>query len=212
MDGEGDIVITGVIEELTASVLTVLKTGNGSLTLGGANTYTGVTTVNAGTLLVTGSTAAASTVNVNNTSTLGGNGTIGGVVNVASTAFLVPGTSIDTLTVNGNVDLNGALLVEIDELDVNVNDLLDVNALLDITGAAVNFDITGALTQIAYIFATYDDLVGTFTGGDNAPAGYTIDYAYQGNNIALVLIPVPAAMPAGLALLGTVILRRHRLA
>jgi fibronectin-binding autotransporter adhesin len=61
------------------------KTGNGTLQLNGANTYTGTTLVSAGTL--------------------GGSGTIAGPVSVASGARLSPGTSIGTLTVNNTLNL-----------------------------------------------------------------------------------------------------------
>jgi autotransporter-associated beta strand protein len=61
------------------------KTGNGTLQLNGANTYTGTTLVSAGTL--------------------GGSGTIAGPVSVASGARLSPGTSSGTLTVNNTLNL-----------------------------------------------------------------------------------------------------------
>ena len=79
------------------------------LILSGVNTYTGNTTVNAGTLLVNspGSLSAGSAVNVNTNATLGGTGTINGVVTVANGGTLASGdTAIGTLTLNGNVVLS----------------------------------------------------------------------------------------------------------
>jgi autotransporter-associated beta strand protein len=76
------------------------------LILSGTNTYSGNTTVNAGTLLVNspGSLSAGSAVNVNTNGTLGGTGTINGLVTIANGGALAPGdAAIGTLTLNGNV-------------------------------------------------------------------------------------------------------------
>lgn len=116
----------------------LIKAGTGTLTLTGAESYAGPTTVNGGTLLVNGSLAAGSAVTVNNGGTLGGNGSVGsvavnaggtiepgvggavlsidGVTFGAGTTFGValngaaPGTGYDQLNVSGGINLNGATL------------------------------------------------------------------------------------------------------
>ena len=65
------------------------KTATGTFTLNGINTFTGATQVDAGILLVNGSTAAGSTVTVGGatatgTPTLGGIGTINGPAVIAA--------------------------------------------------------------------------------------------------------------------------------
>ncbi len=61
----------------------------GTTILSGANTYTGDTDINGGTLLVTGSTSPAGFVFVNPGGTLGGTGTVGNVL-LADFATLAP--------------------------------------------------------------------------------------------------------------------------
>ncbi len=78
------------------------KAGAGTLTLGNTNTYTGATTISAGTLQVNGSLAGASAVTVNSGSTLAGTGTVGGTTSVNSAT--VNGTG---LTLTGLVTFNG---------------------------------------------------------------------------------------------------------
>jgi autotransporter-associated beta strand protein len=80
------------------------KNGTGALTLSGSNSYNGTTTVNAGSLLVTGSTAS-SAITINSGATLGGSGTVGALV-INSGATLSPGNSPGTITL-GNTSWEG---------------------------------------------------------------------------------------------------------
>jgi autotransporter-associated beta strand protein len=203
-----DSVFSGVIGNGgTKSGLT--KVGSGKLTLDGTSTYTGTTTVSAGTLLVNGALGNTA-VNVTG-GTLGGTGTIGGAVTVSSGAFLAPGASIESLEVASAV-INGTLVTEYDGTGLGTIDLLTVTGALDITNATVDFNLFGtALDDASYVFATYGSLIGSsFFSEIDVPTGYQIDYAFGGNNIALVAVPEPAAAFLGsvglLALLG----RRRR--
>jgi len=101
-DNAYDIAIDGAISGNGS----ILKSSAGTLILSVANTYSGATTVNAGTLRVNGSLAAGSAVAVNFGGTLGGSGTVGGATTVNAGGALDPGTtSIGTLT-TANLTLN----------------------------------------------------------------------------------------------------------
>jgi len=67
--------------------------------------FSGVTTVNTGSLLVNNTTGPGN-VTVNSGGTLGGTGTIGGAVTVNAGGTLSPGASLGTLTLSGNLTLN----------------------------------------------------------------------------------------------------------
>ena len=76
----------------------LIKTSSNTLTLGGANVYTGGTTVNGGSLVVNGSVGA---VTVNDGGSLGGEGTVGAVT-LTSGSFLKPGNSPGLLTASSS--------------------------------------------------------------------------------------------------------------
>ena len=74
------------------------KAGAGTLTLSGANTYSGPTTVSDGVLLVNGSISAGSAVTVQTGATLGGAGSIGTVTTVQAGGTLQGGNASDAGT------------------------------------------------------------------------------------------------------------------
>lgn len=86
------------------------KTGGGTLVLGGANTYTGATSVNAGTLWINGSVTSDTTVNSGGI--LGGTGTING--SLINSGRVAPGNSIGTLIVNGTYTQDPGTVLEIE--------------------------------------------------------------------------------------------------
>ena len=93
------------------------KNGAGTLTRTGADTYTGPTIVNAGSMLVNGTHTGAGTYSVKSGATLGGTGTItfransdaGPAITVAAGGSVAPGASIGTLTLDGS-GTSGSLL------------------------------------------------------------------------------------------------------
>jgi autotransporter-associated beta strand protein len=92
--------------------LNLVKVGSGTLTLSGASTHTGYSTVSNGTLFVTGS-FSSSPVTVVNGATLGGTGILGGGVTNLAGGIISPGLgggSGGSLTVSNNLALNTPVL------------------------------------------------------------------------------------------------------
>ena len=89
------------------------KIGNGTLTLSGANTYTGTTTISNGVLAVTGSLSTGA-VHVKSGAILAGNGVINGPVTdngdgVYPADFLGASYAGTTLTINNTLTMNGTV-------------------------------------------------------------------------------------------------------
>ncbi|XHR26729.1 MAG: beta strand repeat-containing protein [Chthoniobacteraceae bacterium] len=83
------------------------KTGAGTLSLNGINTYTGATTVSAGELDVNGSLSASSAVSVGSNAILGGSGTISGLVTVNNGTINGSTLGLGATTLYGTSALSG---------------------------------------------------------------------------------------------------------
>lgn len=137
---------------LADGVNTVTKVGTGNWTVTGANTYTGGTVVNDGTLTVnntSGSGTGTSTVTVSTGATLAGTGIISGATTVNSGATLAPGNAaIGTLTVNNSVTLaaGSTTRIEINQAS-GTKDLLDAAGTLTYGGTLSVTNLSGTLTN-----------------------------------------------------------------
>ena len=125
---------------LVSGTGSLTQMGTGVVTLTASNSYTGVTNVNAGTLLINGNQSAATGLtSVASGATLGGSGTLGGNVNVANGGILAPGNSPGTMTIAGNLSLvSGSVLnFEFGQAGVvggPLNDLVNVGGNLVLDG------------------------------------------------------------------------------
>ena len=108
----GDLTVTAGITQAASQTNGLTKTGSGTLSLAGTNSYSGPTNVNAGKLLLNGATLSNSSVTVSGASAvLAGNGTVTQAVAIQSSAKLAPGSdpsTTGTLTLNGGLSLNAS--------------------------------------------------------------------------------------------------------
>lgn len=173
--------VIGIYQDLLDDGGGLVKRGTGMLIYQGIGSYTGLTTVEGGELLVNGE-LTVSDVSVLEAGTLGGSGVIGSSVTAAGT--IAPGDGPGTLTVEEDVILTGTLAAEVSDFST---DVLAVTGDLNVEGATLHIELpSGPPTSGSYVIATY----GTRSGGNFAAitgiTGYTVDYAYEGNQIAIV--------------------------
>jgi fibronectin-binding autotransporter adhesin len=188
-DRGGDSVFSGVIQNGAGTSRTgIEKAGSGILTLAGANTYTGPTTVNAGELRVNGS-LANTTVVVATGGTLGGTGTLGGAV--SSPGKLKPGNSgTGTLTFGNGLALTPGSVLEFDLGAGAASDKVQVDGALVLDGT-VNFTAAPGFGAGIYTLAAY---TGTLT--DNSlnigtmPDGFTGSVAASGGSVRITVAAV----------------------
>ena len=166
------------------------KTGNGTLSLFGTNTYFGSTTISNGRLNANSTIhSPAAGVVVNSGATLGGTGTItANTVTINGT--LNPGNSIGTLNVVGPVTLNSSsnYLVEFDAANC---DLLNVAGSVTIQpGASVTLqdDQFIANPTVYPIITATSPISGTFTTLNNSYLFLTAQLSYSVADQVLLIL------------------------
>ena len=149
-DAGGTLTLTGeghgIFDKVLPGTGGLLKSGSGIWTLTLANTYTGTTTIGAGTLRVNGSTATGSVI-VANGGTLAGAGTVGGPVTLQSGATLAPGSGgIGRLTLSGSASfLAGATASFEINKNASARDSLAVGGTLALGGTLAVTNLSGTL-------------------------------------------------------------------
>lgn len=153
------------------------KAGDGTMVLNNACSYTGATSVQAGTLLAN-NTLATVGVTVDSGATFGGTGSTAGTLTVSAGGTVAPGASAGDLTV-GTTLLAGSYACEIDG---TAADTLVVTGNLDLTGSTLALSVLGGgATQSSYLIASYTGtLTGTFGTVTGLPSGYSVNYDTAG--------------------------------
>jgi autotransporter-associated beta strand protein len=173
----------------------LVKIGTGTLTLSGANTYTGPTAVNAGTLVVNGSLASG--VTVNGGGLLGGSGTVGALA--VNGGVVAPGNSIGTLTVSGNFAQNGGTY-QVEANSAGQADRINAGGTATINGGTVQVlaqQGTYARNTTYTILNARGGVSGTYSGVSSNFAFLTPTLAYDANNVFLTLFQSSSAFAAG---------------
>lgn len=174
--GTSDVTDNGILAFNRTNAITVtlnisgtgglVKNGAGSLILSGSDTYSGLTVVNTGALLVNGTLSSTSLVTNDVAGTLGGSGTISAPVE--SRGHINPGpiNAAGTLTISDNVSLDpGAVLTFDLSSDNSANDLLQVNGNLNLNNNVIQANFLGTpQSGSSYQVLNYS---GTQTGSFN---------------------------------------------
>jgi autotransporter-associated beta strand protein len=182
--------VSGVITGIGGSLV---KTGSGTLTLSGLNTYTGPTTVNTGALFVDGSIASSSLTTVNSGATLGGSGTVG-PTNILSGGTFAPGPSNGmpgTMTVTGSLAFqSGAIyLVTVTPTANSAVNVVGAPATATIGGGTVVANLPLGSDHVSYALLTAaGGRTGTFAGLTvNGDFDGTASLTYDPNHVFLTI-------------------------
>jgi T5SS/PEP-CTERM-associated repeat protein/autotransporter-associated beta strand protein len=175
----------GIVNVLSG---TTIMTANSS--------YTGSTAVNAGTLVVNGSIASSSLININSGGTLAGTGTIGNT-QINSGGTFAPGdaTPSSSTTVIGSLALQSGALYAVN-VDPATSSFARVTGTATLGGATVIASFaSGSVAKQYTILNATGGVIGTFgsIAITNLPSGFQSSLSYDATsayvNVALDLVP-----------------------
>ena len=184
----GNNLSTEISGEISGPGGSLVKVGTGTLTLSSGNTYTGPTTVQAGTLLLTGSLAGDGVVSA--AGTFSGTGSLG---NLTNNGVVAPG-------VQGAGTLQASSYAGTGTLKITLNE--GTNTALKVTG---NANLTGSLLSLnvtRFAVGHYDvlsagSITGTFIGVDapTPPSYLTISTEYTSTDVLILMRPASSFLP-----------------
>lgn len=226
--GANNVTLSGVQNLSTA----ISKEGSGKLTLTAANTGTATTTINGGTLALSGAGSLASNliiVGANTTfdvsavtggytlasgQTISGTGTMVGNMTVGAGGTLSPGNSPGDLNFADDLALLGTVNLEITAITLGSFDRLVGDGANTLTlGGLLNLNNTGytpVLGNQITVFSGWNSITGSFSSitGTDLGGGLSWDTSTLATNGMLTVVPEPGA--ALLGGIGTLILFRRR--
>ncbi|MEM0895523.1 MAG: autotransporter-associated beta strand repeat-containing protein [Verrucomicrobiota bacterium] len=212
--GGGTVHLSGAIEGAGQNLV---KTGAGTVEISNnANTYSGSTSVNEGTLLVTGSLGSTSSVTVNSGGTLAGGGSIGGPATLVGSGNLDP---IGTLNFTDSLDIAGSVTGSRLLFDLSSDQVALSSGVLSIGIGLVDFSdfvLQNALVFSTYtLFSTNNPISGAFgptLSGTTANGVFgTLSLADGGTDLIFSTAPeVSTGLPLLAVLLFAVLRQRRR--
>jgi autotransporter-associated beta strand protein len=248
--GTGAVTLSGGTRQVTVASKTLVqngaigdggngygltKSGTGSLTLTAINTYTGATTVSAGTLILsgTGSIATSGTITVASGAVLNvsgvtggfsvasgqslmGSGTVTGALSVGSGGRLAVGNSPGTMTFNNDLTLSAGSLgdFEINGLTSGLYDLARGGAGVQAVafGGTLNLIFQAGFSTLGTVkIFDFESYAGNFSGVNTSglASGYSASFDQLTGVVTVIPEPSTCAL-LGAALWMTLTLGRKR--